>query len=74
MHKTTLYLDDELYLRLQREAEARGMTQALLVREAVATYIARSKKKPRSIGMGKSKRGDVSERAEEYLAGLGVRR
>lgn len=74
MHKTTLYLDDALYLRLQREAESRGTTQALLVREAVAAYIARPKKKPRSIGLGKSKRGDVSERAEEFLSGLGTRR
>lgn len=75
MHKTTIYLDDELYLRLQREAEARGTTQALLVREALAEYVVKSKRlKPRSVGLGRSKRGDLSVRAEELLARLGTER
>lgn len=74
MHKTTLYLDDELYARLQREADARGITQALVVREAIAAYVVRRKKKPRSLGLGRSKRGDLSERAEELLTGMGTKR
>lgn len=74
MHKTTIYLDDDLYARLQREAEARGMTQALVVREALAEYVVRKRKRPRSLGLGRSKRGDLSERAEELLEGMGTQR
>ena len=74
MHKTTLYLDDELYARLQREAEQRGTTQALVVREAIAAYMVKPKRKPRSVGLGRSAKGDLSERAEELLAGMGQER
>lgn len=74
MHKTTLYLDDELYLRLQREAEARGTTQALVVREAIAAYVVKRKKKPRSVGLGRSGKGDLSTRTDDYLAGFGKKR
>jgi predicted transcriptional regulator len=72
MHKTTMYLDDELYARLQRAAQAKGQTQASLMREAVAVYLAGGKKlQPRSIGLGRSGAGDLSERAEELLDGFG---
>ena len=74
MHKTTLYLDDELYARLQREADARGTTQALVVREALAAYVVRRKRKSKSVGLGRSGKGDLSERAEELLSGLGRKR
>jgi predicted transcriptional regulator len=74
MHKTTLYLDDALYARLQREAEERGTTQALVVREAIAAYVAKRRKKPRSVGMGRSGKGDLSTRADAYLEGFGTRR
>ena len=74
MHKTTLYLDDDLYARLQREADARGTTQALVVREAIAAYVVRRKRKSKSVGLGRSGKGDLSERAEELLAGLGTKR
>jgi predicted transcriptional regulator len=74
MRKTTLYLDDDLYLRLQREAQARGTTQALVVREAISAYLVRGKRKPKSVGMGRSGRGDLSERADALLAGMGRKR
>lgn len=74
MHKTTLYLDDALYARLQREADARGTTQARVVREALSAYVVRAKRKPKSVGLGRSGRKDLSERAEEYLDGMGRRR
>lgn len=74
MHKTTLYLDDALYARLQREAEARGTTQALVVREALAAYVVGRKRKSKSVGLGRSGKGDLSERADELLAGLGRKR
>ena len=74
MHKTTLYLDDDLYARLQREADARGTTQALVVREALAAYVVRRKRKSKSVGMGRSGKGDLSERTDELLAGMGRKR
>jgi predicted transcriptional regulator len=74
MHKTTLYLDDDLYARLQREADERGTTQALVVREALAAYVVRRRRKSKSVGMGHSGKGDLSERAEELLKGLGRKR
>lgn len=74
MHKTTLSLDDALYARLQREAEARGTTQALVVREALAAYLVRRQRKSKSVGLGRSGKGDLSERADELVAGLGRKR
>lgn len=71
--KTTVYLDSEDYVRLKRIARHRGETPAALIREAVAEYGRRhaSRALPRSLGAGRSGLGDLSERAEELLAGLG---
>jgi predicted transcriptional regulator len=74
MHKTTLYLEESLYERLIRLAEERGVTQALIIREALAAYTTGQRKRPRSLGLGHSGRkakGQLSERAEELLGGLG---
>jgi predicted transcriptional regulator len=70
--KTTVYLDAADYRRLKALARARGCAPALLVREAVAQYAAREvpKRRAASVGAGASRRGDLSERAEELLAGL----
>lgn len=74
--KTTVYLDADDYRRLKAIARAQGRTPAELVREAVARYAAeeRPRRRPRSIGAGRSRTGDIGERAEELLAGLGKRR
>ena len=70
--KTTIYLDRDDYARLRARARAEGRLPAELVREAVAAYVVdRPAVLPRSLGRGKSGRGDLSERAEELLAGLG---
>ena len=70
--KTTLYLESGDYRRLKALASAKGVAPARLVREAVAEYVARHevRRRPASIGRFSSKRGDLSERAEELLAGL----
>ena len=70
--KTTVYLDAADYRRLKVLARAQRRTAADLVREAVAEYAAREqpRRRPRSIAAGASSRGDVSERAEDLLAGL----
>jgi predicted transcriptional regulator len=73
VQKTTVYLDAEDYRKLKAIAKAERRAPADLVREAVAEYAGKHARRvaARSIGVGRSKRGDVSERAEELLAGFG---
>jgi predicted transcriptional regulator len=73
VQKTTVYLDVDAYRRIKAIAKAERRAPADLVREAVAEYAGRHARRaaPRSIGVGRSKRGDVGERAEELLAGFG---
>jgi predicted transcriptional regulator len=73
--KTTVYLDADDYRSLKSLARSRGVASALLVREAVAEYAARHapRRRPKSIGVGRSRTGDVAERAEELLEGMGRR-
>lgn len=71
--KTTVYLDSGDYQKLKGLARAEGRPAAELVREAVAEYAQRrsSRLQPRSIGAGRSGRGDLSDHAEELLDGFG---
>lgn len=73
--KTTLYLPGADYARLKALARREGRAAADLVREAVAEYARRrgAKRLPRSLGAGRSRRGDVAERAEQLLRGIGRR-
>lgn len=73
MDKTTLYLDSDDYRKLKRIAARRRRAPAALVREAVAEYVLRHGQPcaPRSVGAFASGRSDLSERAEELLAGMG---
>ena len=74
--KTTVYLSALEYRLLQARARGEKRPAAELVREAVAEYTARRgpRRRPRSLGAGRSGRHDLSERAEALLAGLGRRR
>ena len=75
--KTTVYLSEAEYRRLKALARAQDRPAAELLREAVAEYTARRaprRRLPRSLGAGRSRRGDVGERAEELLAGMAKRR
>jgi hypothetical protein len=71
--KTTIYLDSADYRRLKSLGRSRGQRAAALVRDAVAEYVARyaPRRQPRSIGRFSSGRHDLSERAEDLLAGMG---
>jgi predicted transcriptional regulator len=71
--KTTVYLDRDDYERIKEIARADGRAPAELVREAVSEYAERRKpqRRPKSLGIGRSRGGDVSERADELLAGMG---
>lgn len=73
--KTTVYLGESEYRRLKAIARERRRPAAELVREAVGEYAARERRarKPRSVGVGRSGRGDLSERAEDLIAGFGRR-
>ena len=76
MQKTTVYLDTSDYRALKRIALRMGRAPAALVREAVAEYAARRgpRRRPRSVGAFASGRHDLSERAEQLLAGMGKSR
>jgi predicted transcriptional regulator len=71
--KTTVYLDDDAYRRLQQLARSQGRPAAELVREAVTEYARKHApaRKPKSIGAGRSGRGNLSERAEALLDRFG---
>ncbi len=71
--RTTVYLDAADYRRLKALARSEGRTTAELIREAVAEYTRRrtGSALPQSVAAGRSGRGDLAERAEELLAGMG---
>jgi hypothetical protein len=73
VQKTTVYLIRDDYRRLKEIAAEQGASPAFLVREAVGEYVRAHApaRLPRSIGMGRSERGDLSERDEELLVGFG---
>ena len=73
--KTTVYLDAADYRRLKVIARARGCAPAQLVREAVSRYAATEApgRRARSIGIGRSRRTDLGERADDLLDGFGKR-
>lgn len=69
MKRTSLFLDDKLLDMLRRAADKRGVSVALLVREAVAAYLAspRTSSVPSIAGQFSSGRADTSERVDELL-------
>jgi predicted transcriptional regulator len=71
--KTTVYLEKEDYERIKGIARAESRLPAELVREALSQYVERkgAKRRPKSIGSGHSRKGDVAARAEELLEGMG---
>ena len=71
MKKTSIYLEPDLDLALARLAEREGITKAEAIRRALATAVAdRSRPRISAIGVGKGP-GDVVDRFDEYLTGLG---
>jgi predicted transcriptional regulator len=67
--KTTVYLDDEVALRLRQLAESTGRPQAELIRSALEEYTSRRTAPRRIPGAGeyRSGRSDISDNAEEIL-------
>ena len=71
--KTTVYLDATDYRRLKALASADGRSAAELIRAAVSEYARRRApgRLPRSLGVVRSGDGQLSERAENLLKGMG---
>ena len=70
MRRTTVFADDEVLDALLAMARRRGVTLAQITREALAAYVSRHRGKRRRlslVGIGRSGRSDVAERAEDLL-------
>lgn len=73
MHKTTVYLPDELRLVLRREAGVRGRSEADLIRQALTKEFGLGEpRRPRG-GLITSGDPTLSETAEAALEGFGSR-
>ena len=69
MHRSTVYLPDELKAALQRTASATGLSEAELIREGVRRVTA-----PRpQVGVFDSGIDDLAENADVHLEGFGER-
>ena len=66
--KTTIYLSEELKVAIERESRRRGISEAEVIREAIAQSLVR----PRPRG-GIIEGEPIADRAEELLAGFGDR-
>jgi len=68
MIKTIVPLPKNLNDSLNQIAQVTGRSQAELIREAIEQYLQRQGRSlPRSVGMGSSNMGNLSERDEELL-------
>lgn len=73
MQRTTIFLDPAIKRLLRDEARRRGVTEASILREALARYFAdQSPPEPRPVG--KSKDGGVARRLDDALAESGFGR
>jgi len=70
MKRTTIFADEETLSALQSLAKEEGVSLAEIIRQALEAFLTqrRSSRPPLSIvGIGRSGRDDVAERAEELL-------
>jgi hypothetical protein len=73
MHKTTLYMPDDLKAELKRMAAETGRSEADLVREGIRLAAARSKPPAPHSGIFESGDPNLSGRVDELLEGFGQR-
>ncbi len=73
VQKTTVYLREADYRRIKTIARELRRPPAALIRDAVTEFAGRygRARRPESVGAGHSGIGDLSERAEELLSGIG---
>lgn len=70
MKRTTIFADEEILRKLREIAQRENITLSEAIRAALERYV--SRRRPRRptfslIGIGRSGRKDVAERAEELL-------
>ncbi len=73
MHKTTIYLPDDLKAELVRAAVATGRSEADLIREGIRMALDRCAPPTPTIPIFVSADPAFAEHADEYLAGFGER-
>ena len=73
MQKTTIYLPDDLKRALGRVAEARGCSEAELIREAVRALAERAELPRPRLPLFKSGKRGLAERVDQALTGFGER-
>jgi ribbon-helix-helix CopG family protein len=75
MHKTTLYLDDDLRRAITRLARKEGRSEAEVIREALRQRVfPKAVVRPRSIGSGRSGDPELASNDERILRTLIQRR
>ncbi|HSB81531.1 MAG TPA: ribbon-helix-helix protein, CopG family [Candidatus Methylomirabilis sp.] len=70
MRRTTVFVEDKVLDALRAIARRRGITLAEVTREALSAYVSKRRDGGKSlsiIGIGRSGRRDIAERAEELL-------
>jgi hypothetical protein len=65
MRRTTIVAPDELLDQLRLAAAQRGVSMAVLIREALEDKVRSERPKPRSLGIGDSGRTDIAQRIGE---------
>jgi plasmid stability protein len=63
MERTTLSLPEDLLKRLRIVAAEQGTSMATLIREALEEKLAKLRPRPRSLGIGASRRDDTARRS-----------
>ena len=66
--KTTVYIPDDLKAGVEREARRRGVSEAQVIRDAIAAVVVRPRPRP-----GLIEGEPVADRADELLGGFGER-
>ena len=70
MKKTSVYLPDELKKRLEQCAEERRMSEAEVIRVAIADFVGQPRPRP-NLPLFESGNPLFAERDEEFLEGFG---
>ncbi len=71
VHKTTVYIPNELKRQIEQAATRRGRTVAELVREALQALLDSSTPPSPRLPLFESGRPDLAEHVDEALAGFG---
>lgn len=71
MNRTTIYLPDDLKRSIERVADARGCSEAELIREALRNFTARADSPRPRLPLFASGKPDLAEHIDEALEGFG---